>query len=306
MKVYNDGQFDKKNGCVLALGSFESLHTAHLALIDKAVRLAADYGGRAGVHMFSERIENVIFPGNEHKSIYTNKQKEEILSRHGVDFIYFEKFDKQFMSMSAYDFVKLLKEKLGAVCVVAGFHYSFGKNAEGNADLLKQYAAELGIDAVICDPIQFEGELISSTAVRRFLKSGNIEAVNAYLGREYSLCGNVKHDRGVGSAMGIPTANIELDKSILFPQNGVYAGYTAVNGQEYPCVINIGVRPTFGLNQISVEAHIIGYSGDLYENELEVFFIKRLRNEQKFDTKDELIAQILHDTDSAKTIFLNK
>ncbi len=306
MKVYKDEQFDKQNGCVLALGSFETLHTAHLELIYKAAELGKKYGVKTGVHLFSERIENVIFPEKKHKSIYTNAQRERIISQCGVDFVYFEKFDEHFMNMDAQDFARMLKEKFGAVCVVAGFHYSFGKGGAGDAVMLKEYGKRFGFDVEIMEAVTLDGEVVSSTGVREFIKTGDMENAKLYLGREYALSGNVKHDRGVGSEMGIPTANIDIDKNILLPKNGVYAAHVLIDEKKYPCVLNIGIRPTFGLDKISVEAHIIDYSGDLYGRSLDICVIKRLRDEKKFDSKEELVRQILDDVDSTKDIFSEK
>lgn len=303
MKVYTDGQFDKKGGCVLALGSFDALHFAHIKLFCETVDKAKEYGVRAGVHLFDRRIENVIFPGSDHKSVYKNSKRAEIISETGMDFVYFEKFDKAFMEMSAFDFAKMLKDKFGAVCVVTGFHYSFGYMGSGGIDELKKFGRQLGFEVISVAPIMLDGELVSSTRVRECIKSGNIFEVNRLLGREYALCGKIISDRGVGSSMGMPTANTEISSDILLPKNGVYAAYVKINGRLYPAVTNIGIRPTFGLDKISVETHIIDFDGDLYGTEMEIRFLDRLRDEKKFTTKEDLLKQILSDINKTKQIF---
>ena len=306
MTVYENGQFDKKDGCVLALGSFDALHSAHIKLIKKTIDEANVRGVRAGVHMFCERIEKVIFPQSEHKSIYTNEQRVKITEQIGADFVYFEKFDTQFMNMSAFDFAKMLKEKFDVKCVVAGFDYTFGRGREGDATLLEKYGALLGFDVVITAALEYEGEIISSTKIRTLIQEGNVSDISALLAREYSLTGAVVHDRGVGRTMGLPTANIRIDDDVLLLKNGVYAAYTIIGEKKYPCVVNIGVRPTFELSNVSVEAHIIDFDKDLYGKSITLYFLKRLRDEKKFDTKEALAAQILQDIDKSRTLFTQK
>ncbi len=305
MRIYEDGQFDKNNGCALALGSFDALHIAHTKLIKKTIECAQGYGVRSGVHMFFERIENVIFPNTTNKSIYTNEQRIEIIEHLGADFLYFENFDVDFMNMSAYDFAKMLKEKFAVVCVVVGFDYTFGRGGEGNAQLLKEYGKAFGFDVVIMDAYKICDEIVSSTNVREFIKNGNIEKANELLGRKYCLCGEIIHDRGVGHKLGVPTANINFENSVILPKNGVYAGFVELCGQKYTCVVNIGIRPTFSLDKMSVEVHIIDFDDDLYGEKMCVYLIKRLRQEKNFDTDDALVEQILEDIDIAKDLFLH-
>lgn len=305
MKVYTDGQFDKKNGCVLALGSFDALHAAHMKLLHTAAEQAKKYNVRSGVHLFSKRIENVIFPGVKHKCIYENTERIAIIEDAGVDFAYFENFDEHYMKMGAYDFAKMLKDKFGAVCVVAGFHYTFGYMGEGSAEMLKRLGAGLGFDVVIVPPITLDGVLISSTQIRLCIQNGDIIKANRLLGRHYSLSGMVIPERGVGRSMGLPTANIKVGEDVLLPKNGVYAAYAYIDGKAYPGVTNVGTRPTFDLNTISVEVHIVGFDGDLYGQRLRICFLDRLRDEKKFLLKEDLRKQILSDIDKAKQLFFS-
>ena len=306
MKVYKNGQFDEKDGCVLALGSFDALHSAHIELIKMTIIEAKKRGVRAGVHMFFQRIEKVIFPNNEYKSIYTNEQRVEYIEKVGADFVYFENFDVQFMNMSASDFAKMLKDKFDVKCVVAGFDYTFGRKGEGDAALLCEYGAMLGFDVVIVDALERGGEVISSTKIREFISEGNVLSVNDFLGREYSLSGKVVHDRGVGREMGLPTANIQISEDVLLLKNGVYAAYTIIDEKKYPCVVNIGVRPTFELSKMSVEAHIIDFDKDLYDENITIYFLCRMRDEKKFSSKEDLVNQISADIGKSKALFLQK
>ena len=306
MRVYENGQFDKKGGCVLALGSFDALHSAHTKLIKKTIDESKKRMVRAGVHMFSQRIENVIFPKSEYKSIYTNQQRVKYIEKLGADFVYFENFNVQFMNMSALDFAKMLKDKFNVKCVVAGFDYTFGHKGEGDATLLCEYGAMLGFDVVIMDALECEGEVISSTKIRSLISEGNVLDVQSFLGREYSLSGKVIHDRGVGRQMGLPTANMQINEDVLLLKNGVYAAYTVIDAKKYPCVVNIGIRPTFELSKVSVEAHIIDFDKDLYDEDITIFFLCRMRDEKRFDSKENLVNQISQDIDKAKALFLQK
>ncbi len=303
MKVYTNGQFNKDGGCVLALGSFDALHRAHIKLIDTAVCEAKKRAVKSGVHMFFGRIENVIFPNANHKSIYTDKMRMDFAEQTGVDFAYFESFDEEFMNIEPFDFAKMLKDKFGVVCVVAGYDYTFGRKGAADVLELEKFGKILGFDVVVIDAIKYEGELVSSSKIREYIKNGDIESANALLGRDYSLCANVVSDRGVGRKMGVPTANLSVPGEILLAKNGVYGGYTVIDGKKYVCVINIGIRPTFELENICVEVHIIDFDKDIYGRELCVYFKERIRDEKKFATKEQLTLQILDDIDKARKYF---
>ena len=307
MQVYNGKTgFDKQGGCVLALGSFDALHIAHQALIREAAAQARQRQVRAGVYLFDTRPECVLFPEQTHKSLYTNEDKADIIDALGMDFLYFETFDAKFMRLDNFEFAKLLKERFDVLCVVVGFHYSFGFQGKGNAEKLLEYGKILGFDVAVLEPVTQDDALISSTLVRDCVANGDIELANRLLDRPYTLRGAVVRDRGVGTKMGMPTANLAVDDSLLLPQNGVYATYSVIDGQAYASVTNIGVRPTFSLDKVVVETHLLDFQGNLDGDTLTISFIKRLRDEKKFNTKEELAQQIFSDIDEAKTLFRTK
>lgn len=304
MQLYNSGREYRKNGgSVLALGSFDTLHIAHQKLICEAVLQAKKRGVRCGVHLFDRRPETVIC-GSDCKSIYQNEDRAKIIESLGADFAYFETFDEKFMRIDSRGFTQYLKDKFDVVCVVAGFHYTFGYKGEGDADKLRRYGARFGFDVVILEPVMQDNHLVSSTLVRECIKRGDICAANRLIGRNYAISGTVMRDRGVGTKMKIPTANLELTGNLLLPKNGVYATYSCINGCEYAGVTNIGVRPTFSLDKVAAETHLIGFDGSIYGEKLNINFIERLRDEKKFDTKEELAKQIFGDIDKAKRLFL--
>lgn len=303
MKIYKSGEIFPKSKCVLALGSFEALHIAHISLIKKAAKLAKQYGISCGVYLFDERVENVVFPGNTYKKIYSNEQRFELIAECGIDFVYSEKFDKKFMNMSAENFVYMLKEKLDIECAVVGYNYTFGKNRSGNAQFLAQLGDKIGFKTEIIDSVMMDKIPVSSSRIRDMIEKGDIKNVSRLLGREYTLSGIVVHERGVGRKMHFPTANIIIDENIMLPKNGVYATYTKIGEQIYPCVTNIGTRPTFDLDKVSVETYIIDFASEIYGKTLKVYFCDRLRDEKKFSSQDELREQIFSDVNSSKEIF---
>ncbi len=304
MQVYDRKTgFCKAGGCVLALGSFDALHIGHQALIREAVHQARQRGVCAGVHLFDGRPEAVITEREIYKTIYNRGDKAQIIEQLGADFAYFETFDTAFMRLSSEAFAKMLKDRFDVLCVVVGFHYTFGYKAEGTVETLKEFGKKYGFDVVVIEPVMQDGVLVSSTLVRSCLEDGDIARANRLLGRAYALCGPVVRDRGVGTGMGIPTANLSLPDSLLLPKRGVYATYSVIGGKAYAGVTNIGIRPTFSLSKVVVESHLLDFSGALDGDMLSVCFLAWLRMERKFPTKEALSRQIFGDMDKARKLF---
>lgn len=306
MRVYEEGKFEKTKGTCLALGSFDALHIAHMKLINTAVEYASQNNLESGVFQFLQRPEFVLAPDKEHKMIYTNEHKNLILNDTGLDFAYFEKFDENFMKMSCEQFAKMLKDKFDAECVVVGFHYRFGHKGLGDCETLEKLGKEYGFKVIVIDAVFKNDILVSSTVIRKLIAEGNVKGANEFLGRHYSIYSCVEHDRGVGTkVLKIPTANFKADKRLVLPQKGVYASYIKIKNKKYASVTNIGTRPTFGLDEITVESHIIDFDDDLYDKKTEVFFLDKIRDEIKFENADKLRIQILSDIDKTRNIVYN-
>lgn len=303
MQILNSHSSISTGTSVLALGSFESLSAAHMALFSRAKQQAAERGAQAGVYTFTGRPGALLFPQSDNRLIYTNEERVSILADCGMDFVCFEPFDLAFSQMEAEAFLRMLAERFHLVCAVAGFHYRFGRGAAGDAAMLQQLGEKIGFDTVIVEPVMQDGVLVSSTRIREQLLCGDVAAVARLLGRDYSITGRIAADRGVGTKMGIPTANLQLDKNRLLPKNGVYATYVMLDGVRYPSVTNIGIRPTFSLHTVTVETHILDFSGDLCGRTLTVYFLDRIRSEVKFDSREALVSQIHRDMASAKHCF---
>lgn len=305
MKVY-EGQFDRKENCVLALGSFDALHRGHMALIRCAKEYAGDIGAESGVYMFDHRPAYVLYPDEKHSDIFTKSQREDILLNEGIDFIYYEKFDRDFMHMSAESFAKMLKEKFSVSAVVVGFDYRFGYKGEGGFGEMQEYGKKFGFETIVIEPVMFNGKPISSTEIKNEIAHGNVENAQKMLGRYFYITSDIVHDRGVGSKMDMPTANIVPQKNIILPQNGVYAVFARVDGEMTEGVCNIGIRPTFGLDKKAVEVHILDFKADIYGKKISIEFVARIRDEIKFKDKNELLKQIKRDIFTARTILLKK
>ena len=308
MHIYKaDDKFliDNKNGSVIALGSFDAMHIAHQRLIKKAVEIAKINGLISGVDLFLQRPEWVITGKLTSDCILTNKAKAKVIEECGADFVYFENFDKSFMSMSCEDFVESLVNRFNIKYAVAGFHYRFGKESKGDIHTLKTLGKQYGFEVVMLEAVSHDGQIVSSTYIRKLIEGGDVKRASDFLGRAYFLEGIVKSGYKIGRKLGFPTANIEYDKSVIIPHIGVYATFAYVNGRRYNSITNIGYRPTFGGDkEITVEAHIIGFEGDIYGDEIKIEFIDKLRDEKKFGSPDELKAQLNKDIETANALLI--
>jgi riboflavin kinase/FMN adenylyltransferase len=217
----------------------------------------------------------------------------------GVDISVVLEFDKKIAEISAEDFIiKILHEWLGAKVIVLGFNCSFGKGRRGNASMVRDYAEKYGFEVVTCDPLEFEGEITSSTTIRKHIIQGNLQKAKGMLGRRVSVFGTVIKGSGRGKGLGFPTANLNLHHEIK-PPSGVYATKVFLEGREYKAITNIGTCPTFGESTRNdepvVEVHIIGFDESIYGKDLEVQFLFKLREETRFESTDELKLQLERD-----------
>jgi riboflavin kinase/FMN adenylyltransferase len=238
--------------------------------------------------------------------ITLNEQKSELIERTGIDVLICVPFTLEFAALSAEQFVRdLLVQKIGMKAIVVGKDYSFGKNREGNIDLLKSYGPEYGFEVIVAGWIKSARALterISSTRIRQLVTDGRMEEAQRMLGRNYQIRGKVVtgRDRG-GKLLGIPTANINLHDE-LCPKTGIYAVTVECDGNQHRGVANIGYSPTFEDHLFTVEVHILDFSDNIYGNEIRVNFIRRIRDEKKFSNIAELIDQIKLDIAAARDI----
>ena len=292
---------------VITIGNFDGVHLGHQALFHEVIEKADSLGGTSVAMTFEPHPMRILKHNNHPPLITLYEQKAELIERTGIDVIVCVPFTKEFASLTAREFIEdLLIRKIGMKAIVVGEDYSFGKNREGNLELLKTFAGEMNFEVIVADWIKMSRKLpdrISSTRVRELVMDGQMEEAHKMLGRHYQIRGVVVtgRDRG-GKVLGIPTANINLYDE-LCPKTGIYAVTVERENQQLKGVANIGYSPTFDDHEFTVEVHILDFDKDIYGEKIRVNFIQRIRDEKKFSGIDELIEQIHKDIAAAREIF---
>lgn len=283
----------------VAVGYFDGLHLGHQEVIREAKREAGNK--KTIVFSFTTGNAEVIDHGKGAPRLITLKEKARLCEEMGVDYLIAPPFNS-ICEITSKDFVeKILIEKFQAKSISCGFNFRFGKNALGDGVLLSALCKKNGAILHQISPISYKGEPISTTRIRKDLLKGNIEDVNAMLGRTLSYCSKVVHGEQLGRTLGFPTANEFFEPNQTVPCYGIYAAIVEVDQKKYCAVTSIGIKPTIeGERPPNMETYIEGFSGDLYGKSLRVGLYKRLRSEQKFDSIDLLKQQIQKDAEEAK------
>lgn len=284
-------QFNKP--IVITLGFFDCMHKGHVALYDVARKVANECDCLCALLTFSNNHFEVI--GMDVKPIYTFEERLIIYKNVGLDVVASATFDKQFMNLSADDFLQVLS-KYNLKHVVCGFDYTCGRDRK-NSSYVKEFFSKIGVGCTIVDEVLTDGEKISSTLIRKLLMQNNVERANGLLSQPYFVTGVVEDGRKVGRLINFPTANLKISAEKLLPV-GVYGGNAVVDGKVYKAIVNVGAKPTFDLEQNTVEAHLIGYDGNLYGKTLTVELTKFLRKVTKFENKEQLAEQLKQDVRS--------
>ncbi len=289
---------------VLTIGNFDGVHEGHKALFRKVRERAKFRGGPSAVMTFEPHPIRVMKPGNGPPLITPPEQKLELIGRAGIDVVLCLPFTRSFAAVSAEEFVKrILVERVGIREIVVGYDYSFGAGRKGNIDLLNVMGNDLGFQVHVVDPITLDGTPVSSTSIRNLVRAGDLKEAKRLLGRDYQISGTVVpgHGRG-GRLLGVPTANIEPADELI-PREGVYAVTVHVDGSICHGVTNIGNNPTFANSGVSVETHLIDFSGDLGDKVIRIDFLERLRGEKTFESLEALSEQIGRDIQRGREIF---
>ena len=290
MKVYENEEL--KFPTVAVMGFFDGVHRGHRALIEKAKQTAAETGLRPLVFTFNVHPAEIL--GKNIKYITTNVEKTYIFEKTGVDGVYFQTADRDFLSMSAENFFKtVIVDKLGASHVIIGENYTFGKNKSATAADMAAFcnACKIGCD-IIPSVYNEKGSVISSSGIRESIFCGNIEAANEMLGHRFFIKNTIEHGRGDGRKMGVPTINTKVEPGKILPPLGVYATTTIIGDEKFKSITNIGYAPTFGENPITVETNILGFDEIIYGENPAIEFLTKIRGEKKFPSPDELAGQI--------------
>jgi riboflavin kinase / FMN adenylyltransferase len=294
---------------VITIGAYDGLHLGHQAVIAEVKRRAAELGERSAVVTFDRHPAVVVRPESAPKLLTDHDQRLELLEETGIDAAVVLPFDEAQSHESALSFIeRVLVKCLSTKLIVVGADFHFGRNREGNVDLLRQVGDTYGFDVdplVLIPRADGVGEPVSSTAIRRALAGGDVEMAAAMLGRPFEARGKVVQGDQRGRLLGFPTANVEVPNRVCLPADGVYAGwYERRDGETHPCAINLGRRPTFYEHADSslLEAHLLDFDGDLYGEQARIRFTNFLRSERKFDGIDALVAQLQNDVTHAREL----
>ena len=291
-----------KEKTIYALGFFDGVHLGHKALL-RACRETADaLGVKAGVVTFTSHPDALVL-GAAPRLINTPTDRRQLLQSAGMDVVVELPFDKEMMRMPWQDFFRLLLEKYHAAGFVCGADFRFGSRGEGTAALLRNACEKQGIPCAV-GPVQtLDGITVSSTYIRALLEQGDMETAARFLGHPHFLSGTVVQGRQLGRTIGIPTANLTFPEDLILPRLGVYACSAEVDGELYPCVTNVGTRPTVEGHHITVESWLQDFDGDLYGRTITVRFYRFLRPEQKFSDLQELQREILKNREEVLKFF---
>lgn len=290
---------------IYALGFFDGVHLGHQALLSACKQLAEKHGCKAAAVTFDLHPETRL-SGAAPQLICRLPDRSRLLMQFGADTFVGFPFTDRLRKMPWQDFLKMLTEQFGAVGFVCGDDFRFGYRGAGNANLLQDYCKQQGLSCAVVPEQTLDGTRVSSTHIRKLLKNGEIETANRFLGHPHILSGIVVEGQMLGRTIDIPTANLDIPEEVLLPKNGVYAcKATTQDGKTYLAVTNIGSRPTVAGDSVTVETWLLDFDGYLYSQELTLEFYTFLRPEQKFDSLEELKAEIQKNAAQTRKIFEN-
>lgn len=278
--------------CVAALGAFDALHIGHMKIIKAAVEYAKKTGKKSLVQLFGTLpTQN----GEARACVNTLPERLAVLEKCGVDIAVVEEFTEDFKRVGYKDFVRIfLKERYRADFVFVGYNYTFGYRAEGDTKKLYDECAKYGIGVSVSECVTHDGA-VSSTRIRELIREGEVGAVSELMGRYFSVQGIVVHGRQLGRTIGFPTVNMNIPRDTVVPKSGVYKTEVRIGDASFSGITNVGGKPTVTPDEQNIETYILGYEGDLYGCEIELAFVRRLRDIRAFDSLDELKEQLERD-----------
>lgn len=281
----------------ITVGMFDGVHVGHRHMVRHLAARAVERGLKPVVVTFRNHPRSVLKAGEGVSLLTTFEERMELLESNGVEKVVTMDFDSETARLSACEFAsQVLVEKLNMKLLLLGYDNKFGSRANDDFGMLPALGATTGFEIIHDEPVLVDGVDVSSTKIRKALADGNIEKANRMLGIPYRLCGEVVHGRHVGTALGFPTANVDVaGAGKVLPAEGVYALRALVGGDSFAAVGNLGGQPTFGQETPTLEVNLVGFDGDLYGRVLAVDFLSRLRDIRRFGSCDELVAQIGRD-----------
>jgi len=300
----NFSLLQNRSELVIALGNFDGLHLAHKEIIGRAIEMAAAKGLKSAVFFLEPHPVKVLFPESDLLLLSTVAQRTKILEEWGLDYIVVEDFNTEFSMLPPVNFARdYLAGYLNAACVVVGYNYSFGSQGRGTPLELLGWGEEFGYGVEIVPPVMISGEVVSSSLIRGLISSGDVSEASLFLGDYFSRTGRIVHGEGRGRHLGYPTANLQFLPDLLLPAGGVYLALAEFGEQKYFSLTNIGKKPTFSRSEeVVIEAYLLDFSGDIYDKELTLKFLQRIRKEKSFSGAELLVKQIDADVKFARDL----
>jgi len=297
----NEMPIELRGGAV-SIGNFDGVHQGHARIVETLRTQATTFGGPAIVFTFDPHPVRLLRPDAVPPPLTWSDRKAELIAELGVDGMIVYPTDENLLALTPQEFFhKIVVERLGARGMVEGPNFFFGKDRAGNIEVLRALCATNDVSLEVVPPLTMGSDYVSSSRIRRLIEAGEVGQAAEMLTRPYRIRGMVTHGAGRGAKLGFPTANIDAIDTIL-PGTGVYAGSAFFGNEQWPAAVNIGPNPTFGEDRLKVEAHLIGYSGSLYGQPLEVDFLTRVRETRPFASVDELTRQLKRDLDIAAEV----
>lgn len=296
---------DFKEGTYIALGSFDGLHKGHMTLINKVVDEAMADGLNSAVYTFKNHPLTVAKPELAPKLLMDNKQKIHLLKAKGVDATIFISFTMDYMQTEAEDFIMSLINDYNAKGFVVGFNYKYGYQNKGNVDTLKEMAERVGFKLFIMDAALKNDDIISSTRIRNLILKGELKEANELLFEPFMLRGTIIGGKKLGRKLGFPTANMSYDTTYVLPKTGVYYTNIMVGDTLYKSITSVGYNPTVDGKALSIETYILDFDEEIYGEEVKLYFVTYMRDEEKYETLDALVEQLKKDEEYAKNQVLS-
>lgn len=301
MKVIFDPQEPIDDHTSATIGNFDGVHVGHKQIIKSIKDIAGKKGLSTCVITFHPHpqkvLQNIDIP-----LLVPIRERLKLLEKEGVDYTACYTFSKDISRISAKDFITdILVGKLNVKHLIVGPDFSFGNKREGNAGLLQKLGKEHGFETEVIGPVLIDSEIVSSSAIRDLLLNGDARKAAKFLGYNFYIEGQVKEGEKRGRKIGFPTTNLETDWDIL-PKTGVYATYAFIDNKKFDSITNVGFRPTFGNNKLLIETHVFNFNSDIYGKRIKVEFVERIRDEERFESVDALVAQIKKDVENVKKL----
>ncbi|MFQ5610886.1 MAG: bifunctional riboflavin kinase/FAD synthetase [Anaerolineae bacterium] len=303
MQVYrNLSEVRLNSRSILTIGTYDGIHLGHQRIVTRLMKSARAHQVPGVLVTLHPHPRTVLVPDRPAALLTTPEEKIDVLAKLGLDILVILPFSKEFAQTSAREFIQILVDIFRPLEIWEGYNFGWGKNREGNIDLLQELGQAHNFKLSIIGPQEMASEVVSSTRIRGLLRAGEVREAASLLGRYPSLRGSVVPGAGRGRIIGFPTANLAVSPDRLLPADGVYAAFVWIDEQRYPGVANIGVRPSFNETERTVEVHIFNFDRNIYDKPIQVDFVAHLRPEQKFESIEALNAQIRQDAVQARQL----